>query len=81
MDLHGQRVVILGGTSGIGLATATAAAEHGAEVTVVSRNQSSVDKALATLPAGSRGQAVDVTNATLVRALFDNLGDIDHPLT
>ena len=26
MDLHGQRVVILGGTSGIGLATAKAAA-------------------------------------------------------
>jgi NAD(P)-dependent dehydrogenase (short-subunit alcohol dehydrogenase family) len=26
MDLHGQRVVIMGGTSGIGLATARAAA-------------------------------------------------------
>jgi NAD(P)-dependent dehydrogenase (short-subunit alcohol dehydrogenase family) len=26
MDLHGQRVVVLGGTSGIGLATAKAAA-------------------------------------------------------
>ena len=25
MDLHGQRVVVLGGTSGIGLATAKAA--------------------------------------------------------
>ena len=30
--LHGQRVVILGGTSGIGLATAKAAAHCGAEV-------------------------------------------------
>ena len=36
MDLHGQRVVILGGTSGIGLATARAAARCGAEVIVVS---------------------------------------------
>jgi NAD(P)-dependent dehydrogenase (short-subunit alcohol dehydrogenase family) len=49
MDLHGQRVVILGGTSGIGLATAKAAASRGAEVTVVSRQPASVDRALADL--------------------------------
>jgi NAD(P)-dependent dehydrogenase (short-subunit alcohol dehydrogenase family) len=41
MDLHGQRVVILGGTSGIGLATARAAARYGAEVTVISRQPAS----------------------------------------
>ncbi len=40
MDLHGQRVVILGGTSGIGLATAKAAARCGAQVTVISRQRS-----------------------------------------
>ena len=36
-DLRGQRVVVLGGTSGTGLATARAALDHGAEVTVRSR--------------------------------------------
>src|SRR6185312_5334129 len=47
MDLHGQRVVILGGTSGIGLATAKAAARCGAEVTVVSRQPADLtDQAL-----------------------------------
>ena len=35
-DLEGQRVVVLGGTSGIGLATAAAAAVAGADVIVVS---------------------------------------------
>src|SRR6266566_6442457 len=55
MDLHGQRVVVLGGTSGIGLATAKAAARCGAEVTVVSRQPGSVDRALADLPPGARG--------------------------
>ena len=48
MDLHGQRVVILGGTSGIGLATAKAAARYGAEVTVISRQPASIDLVLTT---------------------------------
>jgi NAD(P)-dependent dehydrogenase (short-subunit alcohol dehydrogenase family) len=78
MDLHGQRVVILGGTSGIGLATAKAAASRGAEVTVVSRQPASVDRALAELPPGSGGRAADLTDPSLVCRLFDDLGDIDH---
>ena len=75
--MNGQRVVILGGTSGIGLATAIAASRQGAEVTVVSSNQSSVDRALKELP-GAQGRAVDLTEASRVQALFDDLGDIDH---
>ena len=75
--MNGQRVVILGGTSGIGMATAIAASQQGAEVTVVSSNQASVDRALKELP-GARGRAVDLTDAILVQALFDDLGDIDH---
>jgi len=78
MDLQGQRVVILGGTSGIGLATAKAAARCGAEVTVISRQQASVDRALAELPPGADGWAADLTDPALVGRLFGDLGDIDH---
>jgi NAD(P)-dependent dehydrogenase (short-subunit alcohol dehydrogenase family) len=78
MDLNGQRVVVLGGTSGIGLATARAAADRGAEVTVVSRNKASVDRALAELPSGSSGHAADLTSPELVTELFEDLGSIDH---
>jgi NAD(P)-dependent dehydrogenase (short-subunit alcohol dehydrogenase family) len=78
MDLHRQRVVVLGGTSGIGLATAQAAAGRGAEVTVVSRNKTSVDRALSELPSSTDGRAVDLSNQDLVRELFDDLGSIDH---
>jgi NAD(P)-dependent dehydrogenase (short-subunit alcohol dehydrogenase family) len=53
MDLHQQRVIVLGGTSGIGCAIAKAAAGRGAEVTVVSRRPASVDRALADLPPGT----------------------------
>jgi NAD(P)-dependent dehydrogenase (short-subunit alcohol dehydrogenase family) len=76
-DLHGQRVVVLGGTSGIGLAIAAAAAEAGAGTTVVSSRKASVQRALAELPSGTAGQTVDLTDTVAVRALFDDLGDID----
>jgi NAD(P)-dependent dehydrogenase (short-subunit alcohol dehydrogenase family) len=78
MELHGQRVVILGGTSGIGLATAHAAARCGAEVTVVSRQPASVDRALAELPPGTGGRAADLTDPAVARSLFSDLGGIDH---
>ena len=78
MDLHEQRVVVLGGTSGIGLATAKAAAGRGAQVTVVSRRPASVDRALADLPPGAHGKAADLTDPHQVRRLFKDLGGIDH---
>ena len=77
-ELEGQQVVVLGGTSGIGLATAAAAAAAGAEITVVSSQKASVERALAELPAGTAGYPVDLTDAAAVRALFGDLGDIDH---
>jgi NAD(P)-dependent dehydrogenase (short-subunit alcohol dehydrogenase family) len=78
MDLNSQRVVVLGGTSGIGLATAQAAARGGAEVTVISRQPASVDRALAELPPGVRGRTAELTDPAAVRSLFGDLGDIDH---
>jgi NAD(P)-dependent dehydrogenase (short-subunit alcohol dehydrogenase family) len=77
-ELKGQRVVVLGGTSGIGLATAVAAGGSGAEVTVVSSRQASVERALAELPPGTAGHAVDLTDAASVQGFFGELGDIDH---
>jgi NAD(P)-dependent dehydrogenase (short-subunit alcohol dehydrogenase family) len=78
MDLHEQRVVVLGGTSGIGFATAKAAACLGAEVTVVSRRPASVDRAVADLPPGTSGRAADLTDPDQVRGLLSDLGSINH---
>ena len=38
MSLAGQKVVVIGGSSGIGLATAELAKREGAEVIIASRN-------------------------------------------
>jgi NAD(P)-dependent dehydrogenase (short-subunit alcohol dehydrogenase family) len=60
--LDGQRVVIIGGTSGIGLASAKAAAGDGAAVVIASSNRGRVQDAVAQLPDGTEGRVVDVRN-------------------
>jgi NAD(P)-dependent dehydrogenase (short-subunit alcohol dehydrogenase family) len=78
MTLNGKRIVLLGGSSGIGLATASAAAQQGAEAVIVSSRQARVDAALATLPAGAEGHAVDLTDEAAVQTLFARIGAFDH---
>lgn len=73
-----KRVVILGGTSGIGFATAEAAAREGAKLVVVSSKKEKVDRAVSRLPEGTEGYAVDLTNEEQVRTFFSNIGEFDH---
>jgi NAD(P)-dependent dehydrogenase (short-subunit alcohol dehydrogenase family) len=77
-NFKGKKVVVLGGSSGIGFATAKAAAAQGAEVIIVSSNQQRIDNALAELPAGSEGFAVDLTNEQAIQNFFTQLGQFDH---
>lgn len=76
--LQNEKVVILGGTSGLGLATAKAVAGQGAAVVVVSANQKRVDEALKTLPAGSQGYAVDLGREANIKTFFEGIGNFDH---
>jgi NAD(P)-dependent dehydrogenase (short-subunit alcohol dehydrogenase family) len=77
MTLNGKRIVVLGGSSGIGLATAQAALREGANVVIVSSQQARVDQALSTLP-GAEGYAVDLTDAAAVQRFFARIGAFDH---
>lgn len=76
--LKGKRIVLLGGTSGVGLATALAAAEAGANLVVVSSRQQRVDAALAVLPQGSQGYVADLANEQQIEQLFKKIGEFDH---
>ncbi|MCW2542314.1 MAG: hypothetical protein JWN95_4039 [Frankiales bacterium] len=78
MTLSGSRVLIIGGTSGIGLAVASAVAERGATPIVASRRRTSVDSALAALPAGAEGATVDLTDDASIAALVQQHAPFDH---
>ncbi|MFE2067999.1 SDR family oxidoreductase [Streptomyces sp. NPDC059467] len=78
MGLQGQRVVVIGGTSGIGLAVAEGAAREGARVVVASRRQENVDAALKVLPEGAEGLVLDASDGDAVRGFFATVGEYDH---
>jgi NAD(P)-dependent dehydrogenase (short-subunit alcohol dehydrogenase family) len=78
MNLQGKRIVVLGGSSGIGLATAQAAVREGASVVIASSRKARVDEALATLPAGTEGHVLDLADSAATQALFARLGQFDH---
>jgi NAD(P)-dependent dehydrogenase (short-subunit alcohol dehydrogenase family) len=76
--LAGKRVILLGASSGIGLATAKKAAAEGAGVVIVSGNRIRVDQALKELPAGSEGYAIDLSKEENIRDFFSSVGRFDH---
>jgi NAD(P)-dependent dehydrogenase (short-subunit alcohol dehydrogenase family) len=77
-ELAGQTVVVIGGSSGMGLETARRAREEGAEVILTGRNAEHLKEAAAEV--GARDTAAfDVTDpAALDRFFADLPGPIDH---
>ena len=78
MAFDGSRIVILGGSSGIGLAVAQAAVQAGAEIVIASSNRARLDAALATLPKTAAGHALDLRDEAAMQALFAEIGPFDH---
>src|ERR1700737_3547110 len=78
ITLQQSRVVVAGGTSGIGFAVAEAAARAGAEVTIAASSPERVAAALEQLPQGTRGEPLDFTDEAQVKAFFARVGAFDH---
>jgi NAD(P)-dependent dehydrogenase (short-subunit alcohol dehydrogenase family) len=76
--LSGKRIILLGASSGIGLATARKAAAEGADIVIVSGNRHRVDQALKELPAASEGYAVDLSKEENIKDFFASTGRFDH---
>ena len=78
MSLAHSTVVILGGSSGIGLATAKAAKAEGARVVATGRSADRLKSAQALLGAEARTVVLDVADEAGTRALFEELDRVDH---
>jgi NAD(P)-dependent dehydrogenase (short-subunit alcohol dehydrogenase family) len=78
MELTGQRVIIMGGSSGIGYATARMLVEAGADVTITGRSADKIEAAVAQLGEHAHGSVVDATSVPQLQAFFREQGSFDH---
>jgi NAD(P)-dependent dehydrogenase (short-subunit alcohol dehydrogenase family) len=76
MLLANQKVVVVGGSSGIGLSTAELAKHEGAEVVIAARNAERLDAAAKKLNATAI--PADVTSDESIAELFRKCGPVDH---
>jgi len=78
MTLKNSLVVILGGSTGIGLATARAAQAEGAQVIVTGRSTEKLQRAQAELGSDARTVVLDVADEEGTRRFFQGLAKVDH---
>ncbi len=76
-NLTGRNVVVIGGTSGIGLATAKQAQELGANVWAVSRSEDRVNKVASQFP-DINFSVCDTHDIDGLQALFSKVSKVDH---
>ncbi|MCX5890644.1 MAG: SDR family oxidoreductase [Deltaproteobacteria bacterium] len=81
MNLKDKRIVIIGGTSGLGLATARAAAVRGAEVVIGGRHYEKLEKAKKEIGGKVEGLTLDVGDEGEIKAFFEWVGKFDHLTT
>lgn len=79
MKLKGANIVVMGGSSGIGLAAAKLAQHEGATVTIAGRSLEKLAQAQRELD-GVRTVVADVTDDASVGRVFEELDHVDHVL-
>jgi NAD(P)-dependent dehydrogenase (short-subunit alcohol dehydrogenase family) len=77
-NLTNTQVLVIGGSSGIGLATAVATAEAGASVTIASRSKVKLDAALGCIRGSGRAVVLDTRDQSALEHFFMVEGPWDH---
>jgi len=76
--LKDKKVVIIGGSSGIGLESAKQLIAHGAEVIIASRSEDKLRNAKEQLGDRATACTLDTTQEQQVQSFFEKIGQFDH---
>lgn len=76
-SLNGSHVVIFGGSSGIGLATAATVKAKGATVTLIGRTQAKLEYAAKAI-GGAQTAIANIVDRKSVESVFGVMGKLDH---
>ena len=78
MNADSRHVVVVGGTKGLGLEIARAAAQRGDRVTIAGRHGDLAEIAAKELGELAVGEVCDLTSWSSLEAFFDRVGALDH---
>lgn len=73
-----KKIVVVGGSSGIGYAVAQKAARAGAHVVIASRSQAKLDAAAEKLGESIQTEVVDASDEHSITDFFRRVGEFDH---
>jgi len=76
--LENQKVVVIGGSSGMGLETAKLLASNDAYVIIASRSEEKLNAALQEIKGKAEAKPLDFTRESAVRDFFISVGRFDH---
>lgn len=74
LSLEGKKVLVVGGSTGMGLGAAKLIAAAGAKVTLASRSQEKLDAAVKEIGSNAEAHALDATDDNAVEAFFADSG-------
>jgi NAD(P)-dependent dehydrogenase (short-subunit alcohol dehydrogenase family) len=77
-NLQNKKIVIVGGTSGIGLTTANMLVAEGAQVIISGRDQTKLEQAIKESGASPLSQCVNAADRNQLDAFFKSIGNFDH---
>ncbi|HIV82667.1 MAG TPA: SDR family oxidoreductase [Candidatus Salinicoccus merdavium] len=77
MELKNKKIIIIGGSSGIGLESAKLAAVQGAEVIIAGRSNEKLKKAKDDINAEITTYSLDFSKENEVKEFFDEIGEFD----
>ena len=78
MSLAQQRILVIGGSSGMGLASAQRFVRAGADVFIAGRDAARLEAAVRSLDGKAAGIAADTTDTARLAALMERVGRLDH---
>lgn len=76
--MKNKKIIVVGGSSGIGLAVAHKALDTGAEVIIAARTVSKLATAASRLGSGVQTEVLDASDENAVVRFFEYIGSFDH---
>jgi NAD(P)-dependent dehydrogenase (short-subunit alcohol dehydrogenase family) len=80
MLLKGQKIIVIGGSRGIGLEITRALSNHGAKLIITGRSQQELEAAKTNIPNIIRTTCFDFANEMAVKQFFETVNEVDHLL-